>query len=656
MTAAAVNWSDEERLAWTPKEELSISAWAEKYVVLSSRSEEKGPFRMRRVPYLAPILNEVLNPHTERIVVCKPAQIALTTGAQILVGYFGTTESCPIGFCLADEKTSEFICYERMGEMLRESVQLSEYVDYINRDEIKFKTGSHVTMIWASSVENLGSREIKIMILDEIDKPGYYRTTKEASAISLAIERTESFYTRKIFMMSTPTIETGNVTAEIESCDVVYDFHVPCPFCQTLQPLRWSLKYAWGFDGGQYRGEDGQMHKLGEIRWKGGTDATQEEIEAAGYECGTCGKLWDTIQKNAAVEQGRMVARELPEHPPRKVGFHLNRLYSLLGKSGDISKLVADFIDAVRSGDPKKLQGFINSALAEPWRQTVVKTEEAEILKARCTLPAQTVPVDAIALTCGIDMQKIGFWFTVRAWARDFRSWLIHYGFLPTWDSVESLLFETSYPIDTKDGLTMPIWRAGLDTGGGKGQTDLDPTLTEQAYYWLRKNGAGRGCQCFGTKGASHPLAGKVHAGKRLDQTPSGKAIPGGLQIILLDTDAWKNAYHYRLRQAIDGGAMGAYLHADVGVDYAKQIMAEELRINQKGLQEWVRVNPSNHLLDAELLAMAVADPEWPGGGVNILSIVKDKETEKRRAAAVRSRVLEEREPGGRPGWMERRR
>jgi phage terminase large subunit GpA-like protein len=63
-------------MIWEPKEELSISAWAEKYVVLSSRSEEKGPFRMRRVPYLAPILNEVLNPHTERIVVCKPAQIA----------------------------------------------------------------------------------------------------------------------------------------------------------------------------------------------------------------------------------------------------------------------------------------------------------------------------------------------------------------------------------------------------------------------------------------------------------------------------------------------------------------------------------------------------------------------------------------------------
>jgi hypothetical protein len=52
---------------------------------------------------------------------------------------------------------------------------------------------------------------------------------------------------------------------------------------------------------------------------------------------------------------------------------------------------------------------------------------------------------------------------------------------------------------------------------------------------------------------------------------------------------------------------------------------------------------------------MAVADPEWIGGGVNILARVRDVETEK-RAAAVRRRVLEEHERGGRPGWMERRR
>jgi hypothetical protein len=137
------------------------------------------------------------------------------------------------------------------------------------------------------------------------------------------------------------------------------------------------------------------------------------------------------------------------------------------------------------------------------------------------------VPVEAVALTCGIDMQKHGFWFAVRAWARDYRSWLIHYGFLPDWDTIEELLFATAYPVEGKDGITLQIWRAGLDTGGGKGAMETDPTLTEQAYYWLRKIGTGRGCLCYACKGASHPLAGKIHAGKRLDQTPSGKPIPG---------------------------------------------------------------------------------------------------------------------------------
>jgi phage terminase large subunit GpA-like protein len=651
----ALAWSDQERMVFRPKEDLKISEWAERHRVLSSRSEEKGPFRLRRVPYLGPIMDKALDPAVERIVFVKPAQVGWTTAMETIVGYYATTETCPIMFVLADEDTAEFISQERLAAMFRESPALAALADELNRTEIKLSNGSHIVMGWASSVAKLASREVKILMLDEVDKPGYYVATKEASPISLAVERTETFYTRKIFYGSTPTIETGNITVELSTCDVVYDFHVPCPHCQTMQPLRWSLKYAWGFEGGQYRGEDGAMRPLGQVTWEGGHDATPEQIEASGYQCGSCGKLWNTVEKNAAVERGLMVARCEPEHRPAKVGYHLNRIYSLLGKSGDIPKLVGDFIAAVKSGDPKKLQGFINSALAEPWRQTVVKTEEAEILKARCALPAQTVPAEAVALTVGVDMQKHGFYFATRAWARDYRSWLVHYGFLPTWDAVEALVFDTAYPVGGKDGVTLPIWRMGLDTGGGKGAMETDPTLTEQAYFWLRKNGVGRGCLCYACKGASHPLAGKVHAGKRLDQTPSGKPIPGGLQIVLIDTDAWKNAYHYRLKSAIEGGAMAAYLHAETGGDYARQIMAEELRINQKGLQEWTRVKPDNHFLDCEILAMAVADPEWIGGGVNILARVRDVETEK-RAAAVRRRVLEEHERGGRPGWMERRR
>ena len=249
-----------------------------------------------------------------------------------------------------------------------------------------------------------------------------------------------------------------------------------------------------------------------------------------GYECGGCGKVWNTAEKNMAVEKGCMVAREVPDYKPRKVGYHLNRLYSLLGKSGDIPKLVADFIDAMKSGDPKKLQGFVNSALAEPWRQTVVKTEESEILKARCTLPPQTVPVDCRRADMRnrhakarflVRRARLGAGLSLMARAlRLFADLGEHRGLA---------IRESAYPIDGKDGLSLGIWRAGIDTGGGAGAYETDPTLTEQAYYWIRKNGVGRGCLCYATKGSSHPLAGKVHHGKR--QSDGGYAPSYNVQL-----------------------------------------------------------------------------------------------------------------------------
>lgn len=84
--------------------------------------------------------------------------------------------------------------------------------------------------------------------------------------------------------MSTPTMEAGNIWQELRACDVVYDFHVPCPYCGQMQPLRWSREYSSGFEGGVYRGKDGRRHKLGQVVWEAGRAATAEQIAAAGYE------------------------------------------------------------------------------------------------------------------------------------------------------------------------------------------------------------------------------------------------------------------------------------------------------------------------------------------------------------------------------------
>jgi phage terminase large subunit GpA-like protein len=621
-----------EAIRWKPPARLNISDWTEKNRILSSDAEEKGPMRLRRTPYLRPIMDAFLDPYVLMVVIGKAAQVGMTEGMISVIGYYADQRPGPAMLIMADQDTADYMGEIRLQPMFEQSPNLGHLVQNakMGKSKIILDNGSSVYMGWASSVVKLASRPMQLLILDEIDKPGYYMTTSEASAISLAIERTKAWYNRKIGMLSTPTIETGNITRELESCDVIFDFHVACPFCKILQPLRFFLTPASGFPDGVYWDESGEPHPLGCVVWEGGRHATAEQIAAAGYKCGTCEKIFNTVQKNIAVEKGKMVARKIPDRRPRKVGFHINRLYSLLGDAGDFSVLVQDWIDCL--DDPKKKQGFYNSTLGQEWQQTIIKSTEERILRARVDLDPQTVPAAAIALTAGIDPQKYGFWFGVRAWARNFDSWLIHYGFLTNWDEVETLLFETRYPIEGGGEKSLGIWRACLDTGGGKGQQDFDPTMTEQAYMWLRANAIGRGCSVYGIKGATRPLAGKIHIGKILDQTPSGKPLPGGIRLIRIDTDDLKDTYHFRLQNAIDDNPQAAYLHREVGLDYAKQILAEEKILNEKGLQEWIRIRRDNHYLDIETMAMVAADPEFIGGGINILHQIESDQEKKIKA------------------------
>jgi phage terminase large subunit GpA-like protein len=562
----------------------------------------------------------------ERVVFCKPAQIGGTEIGISAIGYFSHQEPCPIMLILADEDTAKYMSRERIQPMFRESAELRSLPDKTlwTVEEMRFLNGAYIAIGWASSVAKLASRPIRLVICDETDKPGYLLTTKEGSPISLAVQRSETFYNRKILLLSTPTLVNGNIITELMAADEIRDFHVPCPHCGAFQPLRWSIEYAHGFDDGLFRAEDGTMKKIGGVVWEGGRNADEEQIAAAVYKCGPCGGAWATVEKNVAVQAGKWVARSEPVANPRSVGFHVNRLYSLLGKSGDIPKLVADFLDA-RSKGPGEMQTFVNSALSEPWILTIAKTTESAILKARADYDQQTVPADVVALSCGVDMQKRGFWFVVRGFTRNYRSYLIHYGWLGSYDELETLLFKTRYPVvqfgDAKPIIAdMGIWRAGIDTGGGKLDLDIDLTMTEQLYFWIRQNAGRPGPLIWPTKGSSHPMDRIVKVGQPIDKTPSGKPLPGGLSIATLDTGALKDAVFFRIGQAVAGeDIQPAFLHKQTGADYARQITAEEKRLNEKRVKEWVRIRPDNHLLDAECIALAIMEPEMSVGGLNTI-------------------------------------
>ena len=586
----------EVREAWRPPENLTVSQWAERYRILKAEtSSEPGEWRNRRTPYLVGIMDAFSDPYIEKIVFNKGSQIGGTEALFNMLGYAIHQDPAPALVVMPTLELARYVSRKRIQPMIEGCPELRARKP-ANEDDFNtlemLLPGMVLTMAGANSPASLASRPCRYVFLDEVNKFPRF-TGQEADPISLATERQKTFWNRKTVVTSTPTTEDGQITREMATCDVIFDYWVPCPHCGAMQILLFE-----------------------QIKWPRELDRSDPNFaarvrELATYECEACGETIQDFQRPTMLGHGEWRPRQKGKISPRSVGFHLPSFYSPWLTWGDMAEVF------VKSKDfPEKLMNVVNSWWAQPWIPRVSSVEDEDLEAAKTELPAQTVPQEAVALTCFVDVQKYGRWFAVRAWAKDFTSWLIHYGLLGSWYEVEELLFETAYPVDGSED-TMRIWRAAVDTGGGRSDDGI--SMTEDTYLWLRRNAIGRGCMVWATKGASGQLSGKISVGKPLDKTPSGKPIPGGLQIIQLDTGKLKDSFHYRLDLARQGMPQGAYLHAETDQVYFKQIMAEEKRVDRRGIHQWVQVSKDNHLLDCECGNLILADPEWPGGGVNLL-------------------------------------
>lgn len=586
----------EIRESWRPPEDLTVSEWAERYRILKAEtSSEPGQWRNRRTPYLVGIMDAFSDPYIERIVFNKGSQIGGSESLFNMLGYVIHQDPAPTLVVMPTLELARYVSRKRIQPMIDGSPELRAKKP-VNEDDFNtlemLLPGMVLTMAGANSPASLASRPCRYVFLDEVNKFPRF-TGQEADPISLAMERQKTFWNRKTVITSTPTTEDGQITRELASCDVIFDYWVPCPHCGKLQKLIFE-----------------------QIKWPRDLDRSDPNYAArvrdlASYECDGCQGTIENLHRPKMIADGEWRPRQKTKIQARSVGFHLPSFYSPWLTWGDMAEIF------VKSRDvPEKFMNVVNSWWAEPWIPRVVSVKDDDLEAAKTELQPQTVPQEAVALTCFVDVQKYGRWFAVRAWARDFTSWLIHYGLLPGWEEVEDLLFESAYPIDGGEG-QMRIWRAAVDTGGGRSEDGI--SMTEDTYLWLRRNAVGRGCRVWGTKGASGELAGKIHIGKPLDKTPSGRPIPGGLQIIQLDTGKLKDSFHYRLDLAMKGMPQGAYLHSETDQTYFKQIMAEEKRVDRRGVHQWVQIRKDNHLLDSEIGNLALVDPEWPGGGINLL-------------------------------------
>lgn len=585
-----------EKRVFRRRENLSTAQWAAKYRVVTN-GPMPGRWRNDAVPYAVEPMDTLDLPWVRRVILMWAPQ---TSKTQIAFNFLGRRIDQEPGSCMyvgPDEKVTKRIARKRLIPMFRRTPRLSELLGEGISDTttlaINFINGADLLLAWATSAAEISSESIEVLIRDELDKwPAY--AGREADPISLTDVRTNAYpYTKKILDLSTPADESKYIGKEVENeADELRRYLAVCPIC----------------------GEAQIMH-FGQFDWPKNVTEPRKIVRErlATYQCEACGMAWDDHMRDMAVRKGFWRA-DNPIERPQCVAFHLPSWYS---PSVSLSSVVAAYLRGLE--DPAKLMVFITQHKAEVWKESVTPKKEEKILEHKTDIPALTVPAEAVALTCGIDVQKFGFWFVVRAWAEDLTSWLVQYGFLTDWAGVETLLFQTAYRIQDSTN-TMEIWRAAMDTGGGATDDNIW-TRTEEIYQWLRENGRGK---VFGTKGASRPQLQRIRP-TVIDKLPrSNMIIPGGLELRLLDSSAFKELIHFRLERGMEPvlGAGGVkvgerpqtqrfYLHADTGNDYAYQLLAEELCKDRRGRKYWKRVRTANHLLDAECLAAACADGSW---------------------------------------------
>jgi terminase, large subunit len=255
---------------------------------------------------------------------------------------------------------------------------------------------------------------------------------------------------------------------------------------------------------------------------------------------------------------------------------------------------------------------FKNSWMAEEWVEQIEAKKEDELAMHRIELAPVICPPDTLALTCGVDPGQGGFWYVVLAWTKAFAPHLVQHGFLLDYDAVRRLWFENVYQVKN---LSYPIklWRRGMDTGGSKYESESE-TMTAAAYEFLRTCDDGF---TFGTKGQENMQAGANMQIKRVDSMPGpkGRPIPGGLPVWFLRPSYFKNVIQMRLNvKPGDPGRFTFNESVGSGSDYIKHLRGEVKQKDRKtGKWEWVPVGP-NHLLDATVIAFALADPECFGG------------------------------------------
>ena len=546
-----------------PVERVTVSKWAEANRVLPDSNSIPGPWRNSVTPYLVEIMDAFSDEMVEEIIFVKPTQVGGTSAMENMLASAIAQDPAPAMCVYPSDDLAERTVESKLDPMIKSCKVLAAKYRINDSKKLALKfTDMVVYLTGANSPADLASTNIRYLFMDEVDKfPG--ASKKEADPVSLAKERTKTFFNRKIFMASTPTLKTGHIWKAKEAADVEKHYFVPCPHCGAFIEL-----------------------KFAQIKWPSKEDVLEnaDRAEMATYVCQECGCVITDQDKGKMLAAGRWKpVRQKTQHP-KSVAFWMNTLYSPFTRFSDIAR------EFMRSkDDPELLHNFANSWLAEPWEDTKLKTNAEMVMERQTETPEWTLPPWTKLVTGGIDVQENCLYWTIRAWGDYMTSQNISHGQALSMGEVERIM---NTELTMPNGEKVMVNLALMDSGD----------QTEDVYEFCALN-SDWALPCKGTT--------TMLSHYRLSTVNKAGSRANGMTLVLVDGGKYKDQIAARMRKENGTGAWMVYQGCDL--DYAEQVTAEHKiteRSGGKEVQRWVlkTSHADNHYLDCEVYAAAAAD------------------------------------------------
>ncbi len=570
--------------ALEPTPPIDFLEWAQKNVFFGAESQFQGAFNSDLFPFFKKPLRCLEPSHPAReVILMGSAQVGKTVCAQVFVGASIDLDPCPFMYTHPSLENAARWVRTKWKPFVTQSPSLRKIFpgevrsrDASNTLLVKERADSRGVMVvsGANSAASLAMLSVPRQVQDDLSK---WEDNEHGDSEGQADKRSQGFGDwAKIFKVSTPSILGVCKIDKNYKRSNQQKYHVPCPGCGHKHALEWE-----NFKKSLYEGM---------------------EFSEAHFHCPACGHVIEHHHKEWMLDQTLAYDAWVAENSSSKVeGFYIWCAYSRLTSWAYIAE---EYFKAL--GDPEKEKTFMTDTVGLPYEQKGEAPPWKELYEraAGSDYEVGTVPINALILTAGLDVQGDRVEWNVKGWGPNLQRFTIQHGVIE--GHISSELVQKQL-----DGLLNRKWRNRFGRQIGLDMLAIDANFeTNDVKTWAKKHPESRVITIKGAKEYTAPPMVPVQEerrnnGKRVNRHQKRHWLVG---VSGLKGSLYKNLDK---KDPLEKGYCG--FPKDLEENYFQQLTSETrvLDVDKKTKATryiWVKLPTfRNEILDMELYAEVAA-------------------------------------------------